>query len=289
MMSRLWAFIRLSRPHFLVGGFLLFAVGAAGAERLRAERYVAAQLMVSAVQITAHYVNEYADVAADRLVVNRTLFSGGSGVLGAGLLHRSVAMRAATVSSVVALGAAVAVATYSLPAAAIGFSALVVSWSYSMPPLRLVGSGWGEVGATLVVAGAVPLVGSLAQGGTPGAAVWWSMAVLMPVHLAMVLSFELPDVDSDAAAGKRVLAVRLGRPHTGRLIRLSLAAAAVMAGAAGVGGGLPAPAALATLAGVVPATVTVLALKRNRYFVLTAAAVVTLGLIAAGLVVGLLL
>jgi 1,4-dihydroxy-2-naphthoate octaprenyltransferase len=286
-MTQLWAFVRLSRPHFLIGGFLLFAVGATAAEDIRVERYLVAQLMVTAVQITAHYVNEHADVAADRLVVNRTLFSGGSGVLGAGLLSRSVALRAATASSVVALGAAVAVATYSPPAAIIGFAALVVSWAYSMPPLRLVGSGWGELTATLVVAGAVPLVGSLAQGGAPGAALWWSIGVLLPVHMAMVLSFELPDLETDAAAGKRVLAVRLGRPRTGRLVLISLATAALVAAAAGVGGGLPAPAALATLPAVVPVAVVVSSLRRNRYFLLTAAAVATLGLAAIGLVVGL--
>jgi 1,4-dihydroxy-2-naphthoate octaprenyltransferase len=286
-MKQLWSFVRLSRSHFLLGGFLLFAVGAAATDDIDATHYLVAQLMVTAIQITAHYVNEYADVVPDRLVVNRTLFSGGSGVLAARLLHPSVALQAAAASSAVAVGAAVVVATFSLPAAAIGCGALAVSWSYSMPPLRLVGSGWGELGTTFVVAGGVPLVGSLAQGGTPPVAVWWSIAVLMPIHLAMVLSFELPDVDTDAAAGKRVLAVRLGRRDTGRLIRLSLAAAAAVAVAGGVGGGIPAPAAWTTLTGVVPAAVVVLAMRRNRYSVLTAAAVATLGLVAAGLVLGL--
>ncbi|MEE8331056.1 MAG: prenyltransferase [Acidimicrobiia bacterium] len=285
-MKSLWAFIRLSRPHFLLGGLLMFAVGAATTEAIDAVHYAVAQLMVSATQITAHYVNEYADVDADRLVENRTLFSGGSGVLGEGLLRPVVALRSAAFATAAALGAAVAVATYSLPAAAVGLAALGVSWSYSMPPARLVASGWGEITVSLVVAGAVPLVGALVQGGTPSAALWWSMAVLVPIHLAMILSFELPDVASDAAAGKRVLAVRIGRGAAVRLTWWALSLAGAAAAVGGVSGGLSTPAALATTAGLVPMTLLGVGLRRGRYTLLTTSAVATLVVVGLGLAVG---
>lgn len=285
-MKSLEAFVRLSRPHFLLGGLLMFAVGAATTETIDAVHYAVAQLMVSATQITAHYVNEYADVGADRLVENRTLFSGGSGVLLQGLLPPVVALHSAAVATTVALGAAVAVATYSLPAAAVGLAALGVSWSYSMPPARLVASGWGEILVSLVVAGAVPLVGALAQEGTPSAALWWSMAVLVPIHFAMMLGFELPDVASDAAAGKQVLAVRIGRSAAVRLMWWALLVAAGAAAVGGVSGGLSTAAALATAAGLVPAIFMVSALRRSRYTLLTTSAVATLVVVGLGLAVG---
>ena len=285
--SSLWPFIRLSRPHFLLGGVLLFAVGAGTADTIDAVGYLVAQVMVTAAQITAHYVNEHADVAADRLVENRTWFSGGSGVLVEELLPPSTALRAAWLSTAVALGAATVVTSYSVPAAVIGFVAIAVSWSYSKQPVRLVASGFGEISATLVVAGAVPLVGSFAQGGTPPPALWWSIAVLIPIHLAMMLSFELPDLKTDAAAGKRVLAVRIGRRTTTQLMLVSLVTSAALAAVAGLSGGLPAGAALAAAAGLIPAALMAFAINGPRYALLTSAGVATLVVVAAGLVVGL--
>jgi 1,4-dihydroxy-2-naphthoate octaprenyltransferase len=55
--------------------------------------------------------------------------------------------------------------------------------------------------------------------------------------MAMMLTFEIPDLGSDAAAGKRVVAVRIGRRRTVRLVAALLALAgftAVEAVAAGV-------------------------------------------------------
>ena len=77
-MISLMAFLRLSRPHFLMGGVLMYAVGVAQGKAIGIATYLLGQAMVSAAQVTAHYVNEYADVEADRLVKNRTMFSGGS-------------------------------------------------------------------------------------------------------------------------------------------------------------------------------------------------------------------
>ncbi|MDH3731498.1 MAG: prenyltransferase, partial [Acidimicrobiia bacterium] len=190
-------------------------------------------------------------------------------------------------STALALGALLAVAGHSAPAAAIGAVTIGVAWSYSMPPLRLVASGFGEIAASGVVAGAVPLVGYLVQDGSAPDELWWSIAVLFPIHFAMILSFELPDVESDAAAGKRVLAVRIGRHRTVVLIGGSMVAAGAIAAVGGTTGGLPMAAAVATLAGIIPASLMALALVRNRYWLLTSAAVATLVVVGVGLVVGL--
>ena len=285
-MRSVWAFIRLSRPHFLLGGILLFAVGGFSGDGIDTTRYVVAQIMVSAAQITAHYVNEYADIEVDRLVTNRTFFSGGSGVLTAGTFEPIVARRAAIVSSAIAVIAAGVVSTYSAPAAALGLAALAISWAYSMPPVRLLDTGLGEVATTLVVAAVVPVIGSLAQGGSQPKELWWSIAVLTPIHFAMMLAFEIPDLDTDAAAGKRVLAVRIGRRHTTRVMAASVIVAGAIAATAGLVGGLAAPAAWGVLAGAVPASVAAIGLKRNNFSMLTAAAVATLAVVALAILVG---
>jgi hypothetical protein len=94
MWDRSWAFIRLSRPHFLVGGFLMFGLGAATAGSIGVADYVSGQILVTSTQLTAHYVNEYADVEADRHVQHRTFFSGGSGVLANEVLSARTALYA---------------------------------------------------------------------------------------------------------------------------------------------------------------------------------------------------
>lgn len=170
--------------------------------------------MVWSAQLTAHYVNEYADLDADRLVTRRTLFSGGSGVLVAGDLAPAVALRAAWVTTVTAVLAAGWVASFSWRAAVAGLVAVAVSWAYSMPPVRLLETGWGELVTSLTVAGLVPLTGVLLMGGSPTSELWWVIVVAVTAHFAMMLIFELPDLASDRVAGKLVLGARLGRPLT---------------------------------------------------------------------------
>jgi 1,4-dihydroxy-2-naphthoate octaprenyltransferase len=183
----------------------------------------------------------------------------------------------------------VAMATRSLPATFVGLVALGVSWSYSMSPLRLLGTGWGEVIASVAVAGLVPIIGALAQEGTLSSELWWTVAILIPVHIAMMLAFELPDLESDAEAGKRVLAVRLGRDASRGLMILLLVIAAAIATAAGLVGSLPRGAVLGTAAGVFPAAAMVAATRSGRDGVLTSSAVVTLVVVASALLIGLVL
>ena len=282
-MDPLWAFIKLSRPHFLIGGVLMFALGAAAAGQVDPLGYALGQLMVVTAQVTAHYVNEYADVEPDRAVTRRTLFSGGSGVLVGGQLRPVIALRAARVASALAIGAAIALMFVNVTAALLGLAALAISWSYSLPPLRLLGSGFGELAASGVVAGLVPLIGAFSQGGAITGRLTWSIGVVFLLHLAMMLAFELPDLETDAVAGKRVLAVRMGRTRTRAFIALLVLAAAILLtgwGSSYAGSG---SAGVALLAGLPAAALMLVAMLRDRAALLTGAAVATLVLTTAGL------
>ncbi len=238
-----FAFVRLSRPHFLLGGVLLHGVGAALAPTFGLRPFLWGQAMVTAAQLTAHYVNEHADRHSDRLVVNRTFFSGGSGVLSGGRLSQQVAVVAAVVTSMAALASAGVLATQAPAAALVVIPALVVSWLYSIPPVRLLSTGWGEVATSVVVAIGVPLVGLLSQGGVPSAGFWSISIPLTVIHVGMMLVFAIPDIESDRQAGKLVLAVRLGPRGALRLVSalwigglLALLSGVLPLGASAVGG-----------------------------------------------------
>ena len=282
-MDSLWAFIKLSRPHFLIGGVLMFALGAATTGLFDPAAYALRQVMVTAAQVTAHYVNEYADVEPDRAVTRRTLFSGGSGVLVDGSLRPVVALRAARVASLVAAGTALALMSVNVPAALLGVAALAISWSYSMPPLRLLGSGFGELAASAVVAGMVPLIGAFSQGGTITGALMGAVAIVFLLHFAMMLAFELPDLETDAIAGKRVLAVRIGLSRTRVLITLLVLAAGGLLMGWGSAHAEPGSARVGILAGLPAAVVMLVAMARDRAGLLTGSAVAAVVLTAAGL------
>jgi len=220
-MARLRAFVTLTRPVFLLGGALLYGLGAAlSPEPINWASYAAGQALVTAVQMSAQYANEYYDQEADRLgAAGRTWLTGGSGVLASGRLAPATALRAAAITSTAALGAALVVAAVSVPAALVGVAALVGSWLYSAPPARLVGTVAGVSVASVIVAGLTPLTGALLQGSVATDRLIAVAVPLLLLHHAMLIAFEHPDIPGDAAAGKRTLSVRLSRAATGRLHR----------------------------------------------------------------------
>jgi len=282
----MWRYLRLARPHFLVGGAVLFALGAFSTHGIDAMAYAVGQAMVTSIQLTAQLANEYADAEADAAVTNRTLFSGGSGVIPSGALPARAALVGAIISSTMAAIAIVAMAWISVPTAATGTVALLVAWVYSTPPVRLLSTGWGEVATSLVVAGLVPLVGVWSQGGRVGAGLWWAVAALVPIHVAMILCFELPDLDSDAATAKRVLAVRIGRRATHRLIVVCAAGAGMLLGFAARFDGRV-PFRLAAVAGLgLTASAVAVGIRSRWWSVVTTGAVGSLVVVAGALLAG---
>jgi 1,4-dihydroxy-2-naphthoate octaprenyltransferase len=81
---------------------------------------------------------------------------------------------------------------------------------YSIPPVRLVESGYGELTTSIVVASLVPALAFLLQAGKLHRLVAMSTFPLIFLHLAMMLAFELPDFAADLKYEKLTLMVRLG-------------------------------------------------------------------------------
>jgi 1,4-dihydroxy-2-naphthoate octaprenyltransferase len=243
VLTRLVAFVRLSRPHFLLGGLLLFALGALIARYqgypLDPGAYVVGQVFVTALQLMTHYLNEYWDVETDRRNQARTPFSGGSGMLASGLIARETVFLAAVVCLAVASGAAIWLGLeYRIGPAAWAVMVLIFlgAYTYSSPPLTLMSSGYGELTASITVAGLVPALGHILQTGLPNLQVVLATAPLVVYHFAMLLAFEFPDFLSDEAAGKTTLLVRLGRRrgaavhNAALLLAMGLAVAATFVG-----------------------------------------------------------
>ncbi len=230
MLARLWSFAQLTRPVFLLGGALLYGLGATIAAASGAPidwgRYTLGQALVTSIQVMTHYTNEYFDLAGDRAIgASRTWFSGGSGVLPEGQLSPRVALTAARACAGVATLVIAVTATVEPVVSGIGALALLGGWFYSAPPIRLVASGLGELATALMVSFLVPLTATLMQRVPIGPPL---LAVTLPltlINLAMLLAIELPDFDADRQAGKKTLTVRLGRDRAGRLHIGVLAAA----------------------------------------------------------------
>ncbi|HXI56593.1 MAG TPA: prenyltransferase [Polyangia bacterium] len=226
------AFVRLGRPQFLAGGFVLYGLGAALAalagSAIDRRRYVWGQLAVTAVQLMTHYCNDYFDLAADQANATPTRWSGGSRVLPDGGLPAVVALWAAVVLAGVALAAAVVlVRAAGAPAGTVPLLLvmLFLAWEYSAPPLRLHSRGLGELTTAVVVTLSTPLFAFYLQAGQFSPLPFLAVLPLCAFQFAMLLAIEFPDAAGDATAGKRTLVVRLGAPRAAILHQLAMAAA----------------------------------------------------------------
>ena len=248
-MTAVLAFVRLGRPLFLGGGFILYAIGAAIAaatgHAIDCHRYALGQLCVTAFQLMTHYANDYFDLEADRANTTPTAWSGGSRVLPDGVLPPRVALIAALVLAAIGCVASLALGHALVTLAAIA----VLAWSYSAPPLRLCARGLGEATTALVVTVLVPLLGFQLQApdwrGVSLLAL--SIAPLALLQFAMLVAIEFPDAVSDAATGKRTLVVQLGTRRAATLYILTTLGAFALAPAAYVLG-VPAVTAIAIAA-----------------------------------------
>lgn len=231
-----WQFVRLTRPLFLLGGLILYMLGAVHAWRqgiqLSLTQYLTGQLLVTAIQLMTHYTNEYFDQDTDRInAEGRTWFSGGSGVLSSTALPPQLVLGVGYCMAGLAVLLLLVTAAQSVVLLGLGLLSLIASWFYSAPPLSLVKTGWGEATASLVVALLVPLY-SYTQN-TKGLVDLNLLLICLPlllVHFAMLIAFQVPDITADTQVGKKTLSVRLGIRRAFRLHHFLLVLAGLSAG-----------------------------------------------------------
>jgi len=217
MMHRIRLIFLLSRPLFLLGGALVYALGAGIARYLGAPidwgLYVLGQAYVTTMQLSAQYLNEYYDSSADRDNPNRTPFSGGSGAVGKGKLSQETVMWAAlTALTIFASLTVVLISVTPLSPLLITIVVLAFlgSFFYSAPPIKLAHSGYGELTTSILVANLVPIFAFVLQYGELHRLLVMSTFPLTTLHLAMMIVFEFPDYLNDLKYEKPTLLVRVG-------------------------------------------------------------------------------
>lgn len=229
-LARLLYFLRLGRPLFLLGGVVLHLLGVAIAlydgAALDIAVLLCAQVAVTAVQLMTHYSNDYFDLAADKANLTPTRWSGGSGILPAGLIAPSLALVTAVGAGLLGLGAALWLAL-ALPTGFLTLPllllALLLAWGYSAPPLRLHSTGLGEIAGGVLVSGLTPLVGYYLQTGRLAALPFLAVIPLVLLQFIMLVLIEFPDARGDEAVGKNTLVVRMGAARAARLLQALIA------------------------------------------------------------------
>ena len=226
-----------ARPRTLPASVVPVAIGtgaAAGAGAVSWPRVLLALVVSLALQVGVNYANDYSDgirgTDADRVGPTRLTASG----LAAPAAVRTAALLAFAVAAVAGLALAAASSWWLV---AIGAACLAAAWGYTGGPVPYGYRGLGDV-AVFVFFGLVAVVGTAYAAADPPAVPPVAWAAAVPAGLlsvALLVSNNLRDLDADAVAGKRTLAVRLGDRRTRRLYAACvllpfLAAAAIAVG-----------------------------------------------------------
>jgi len=237
---------------------VLVGTAAAAAEGpLRPWRAAAALVVALALQVGVNYANDYSDGVRG---VDTPARLGPTRLVASGLAAPAEVRRAAAVAFAVAAAAGSALAVAVDPRLLlVGAAAIAAAVLYTGGPRPYGYAGLGEL-AVLLFFGVVATCGSayVQLGRVPASA----LAASVPVGLgavALLLANNVRDLEGDRAAGKRTLAVRLGRDRARDLF------AAVVAGIflAAALLGLARPPVLVTLAAL-PLAVGPVRLVRRR-------------------------
>jgi len=171
-------------------------------------------LGVILVMLVTFLINEYYDYGAD--IINRQFhsLSGGSRVLPMGLVPRREALWAAY--ALIVLVAILGLVLYfvyntGLLTLPLGFLALLIGYFYTAKPVQLSYRGLGEVAIWFSCGWLATIMGYYLQTGRlDNVAILASLPGAFSVFLVILIN-ELPDMESDAIAGKKNLVVRMGK------------------------------------------------------------------------------
>jgi 1,4-dihydroxy-2-naphthoate polyprenyltransferase len=258
--SDLGVWVKGARPRTLVAAVCPVLVGTAAAAAeapLHPWRALAALVVALALQVGVNYANDYADGVRG---TDSPARMGPTRLVAARLATPAAVKRAAAVAFAVAAVAGLALAVaVDLRLLLVGAAAIAAAVLYTGGPRPYGYAGFGEL-AVLVFFGVVATCGSAyvqLERVPPAAA-----AASVPVGLgavAILLANNVRDVDGDRAAGKRTLAVRLGRARARDLFAAVVAGMFVAAALLG----LARPPALLALAAL-PLAVRPVRLVRDR-------------------------
>jgi 1,4-dihydroxy-2-naphthoate octaprenyltransferase len=201
-----------ARPRTLGAGLVPVLVGTAAAGHVVWWRFVAALLVAAGLQIGVNLANDYFDGIRG---VDTRARVGPPRITQTGAATPAAVLTAALVSIGVAgfAGLALALATEPALVLVVGAFAILAALLYSGGPKPYAGLGIGEVMVFL-------FFGLLATCGTTFVMVetvpsssWWCGGTMGLLAVAILEANNIRDIETDEAAGKRTLAVRIGDRH----------------------------------------------------------------------------
>jgi 1,4-dihydroxy-2-naphthoate polyprenyltransferase len=221
--TRLAVWVQGARPRTLGASITPVVVGTAAAGVFVPWRFVAALLVGLGLQVGVNLANDYHDGVRgvdtrERLGPPRLTSSG----LAPARSVLIASLGCVLVAGVSGLALAAATTWWLVP---IGALAMLALWLYSGGPRPYAELGLGEVMVFLFF-GVMATAGSAyVQAETVPAAAWWASVPMGLLAVAILVANNLRDIPTDAVAGKRTLAVRLGDRRTRTLYRVCIVGA----------------------------------------------------------------
>jgi 1,4-dihydroxy-2-naphthoate octaprenyltransferase len=212
-----------ARPRTLGASVTPVVVGTAAAGHASVWRFAAALLVGLGLQVGVNFANDYHDGVRG---VDTAARFGPPRLTSSGLVSPRAVLAASLLSILVAgvAGLALAFAT-TLWLVPIGAVAMLALWLYSGGPKPYAALGLGEVMVFLFFGVMATAGTAYVQAETVSSAAWWSSATMGFLAVAILVANNLRDIPTDAPAGKRTLAVRLGDRRTRLLYRACIVAA----------------------------------------------------------------
>jgi 1,4-dihydroxy-2-naphthoate octaprenyltransferase len=201
-----------ARPRTLGAGLVPVLVGTAAAGHVVWWRFAAALLVAAGLQIGVNLANDYFDGVRGVDTRERV---GPPRITQSGAASPRAVVLAALVSIAVAgfAGLALALATEPALVLVVGALAIVAALAYSGGPRPYAALGLGEVMVFLFFGLLATCGTTFVMVETVTAASWWCGVTMGLLAVAILEANNIRDIETDEAAGKRTLAVRIGDRH----------------------------------------------------------------------------